>query len=234
MQVRQRALQSTRLSRAPRVLCLHLNRTQWSPTTGYPFKVHGHVAFPVRMHADHVCTLLGAEDHGPAAALNRSLLPPQQQQHGVSGSAIPAATSLPSPSSSAAAAPQETSQAAGVLCAQDSEGDPGASCDDSSRKCQHDDSNSRQGQVYYYLRAVVAHLGQQSNSGHYLVYRQHAGALSGMAGTCKMGSDGGGEQAHSCWYRVSDSSVAAVSEQEVLSCQASVLLYEMVHVPPAC
>eukprot|EP00877_Chromochloris_zofingiensis_P008696 jgi/Chrzof1/407/Cz01g14210.t1 len=109
-------------------------------------------------------------------------------------------------------------------------------------------------QLLYDLVAVVQHLGGH-NSGHYLVYRMlHTSqvgskdsmvqATAAVAATAtasvpsaapalpawytgssqSISSDVG--DANSCWVMVSDNQVTAVTVQQVLTCQAALLLYE--------
>ncbi|KAL6758482.1 hypothetical protein V8C86DRAFT_3134229 [Haematococcus lacustris] len=72
----------------------------------------------------------------------------------------------------------------------------------------------------YRLVAVVVHQGDAS-SGHYLVFRRVPGSSSGSGGR---GSSEGSDIDR--WCCVSDRSVRWAQEQEVVGCEASVLLYD--------
>jgi len=72
----------------------------------------------------------------------------------------------------------------------------------------------------YHLRAVLVHLGQGGGvGGHWVAYRRgvHCSATPAVAG---------GMQRLSGWYKASDQAVVAVSEDEVLACHATAVLYE--------
>ena len=97
--------------------------------------------------------------------------------------------------------------------------------------------NLRGGGMIYDLVAVVQHLGWSSASGHYVVFRRlrdprscahvlqpgvsGSGPARGACSAC-CGSGGGGGQ----WVRISDASVEAVGTDDVLRCDATLLLYE--------
>jgi hypothetical protein len=106
--------------------------------------------------------------------------------------------------------------------------------------------------VMYDVVAVVQHMGSGHSSGHYTMYRKVQAAsaaahtalcnkhVSGDAATeaaCQGVHGATAEQqgrqgsrlrcsSSSGWLRASDGSVTAVSEQDVLQCHATLLVYE--------
>jgi hypothetical protein len=84
--------------------------------------------------------------------------------------------------------------------------------------------------------AAVAHLGSGAGGGHYTVFRlcRPRGPLGPLAGAEEEGGSQEGrwgsqeaQEEEGRWFCCSDWSVEAVSEREVLRCEASLLLYEL-------
>ncbi|KAK8951981.1 Ubiquitin carboxyl-terminal hydrolase 27 [Platanthera zijinensis] len=92
--------------------------------------------------------------------------------------------------------------------------------------CQVEISSLRSSKsCMYHLCSVVEHYGRPG-SGHYAVYRKVASQLSsGTAGEIRDFVDGS-------WVYISDSNVRRVSEEDVLSAEASMLFYEKFDADP--
>jgi hypothetical protein len=165
----------TAIARAPRTLCLCLQRTGWG-ADGMPFKYSGHVSFPLMLDITPF-TVAGSTAAGA------------EEEDFLAQYASPAAAGSSPPASPRAAAAAEA---------------------------------ARQRGMEYDLVAVVVHLSASSAAGHYVVYVKRRQAAQEQRGQA-MGIQ---PRAVERWYRMSDHSTCEVDLGEVLSCQATLLVYE--------
>ena len=219
------------LVRPPPVLLLHLQRM--GNAKGRLYKIPNHVSFPLVLD---MMPYLGLTGELGAVGVKRNSSSSGSCAEDNKGASVDGASSGEGTSSGV------SDGANGCTFG----GSEGASCG-----MGNGDAGSKhkgQSQLLYDLKAVGQHIGGY-NAGHYLLYRrlvspraaQGSGTAVGAApdGTrgravlteCSASQGGlaelGGCGANKgCWVRVSDASVSSASPEEVLQCQATLLVYE--------
>jgi len=238
VRVRRPAVQHTSVGRLPQVLVLQLQRSRWDTSclTG-PLKVQGHIRFPLELHPADLQVL--QPPYLPRSLLQAAAAPAPGPQH------LDSHKSSGPPRSSATAKSCSCNTAGDVANCVGSLNADAVSCpclhtshglgfQAGTAACGHGapvDSNPGAKDYQqpphglqncsccsYSLRAVMVHLGG-GGGGHWLTYRRGITHQNCKGTACI-------SPAVSNWFRVSDRSVTAVSEVEVLASQACALVYQ--------
>ncbi|XP_058787665.1 ubiquitin carboxyl-terminal hydrolase 27-like [Vicia villosa] len=228
------ALKQLNIARCPRVLCIQLKRAHMIDL-GESFKLQGHISFPLILDmSSFMTTRLGVniQENVQSPPLNmqynkKSSLPNHSNVHseirmikssGIYGEAkeqIDADTLIGD--ADTLSSRQELDE---LPCSSSSESLHSKSQLQSIDKVDVACSSVSQDTCLYQLVSVVEHFGK-TGGGHYSVYRCVRSESSVVSGNCF-------NQNSMHWFRVSDSHVDAVSVDEVLSAEASLLFYERI------
>ncbi|KAI5384294.1 hypothetical protein KIW84_071344 [Lathyrus oleraceus] len=228
------ALKQLNIARCPRILCIQLKRAHMNDV-GESFKLRGHISFPLNLDVSFMTTRLGVnmQEDVQSPPLNmqhnkKNSLPNHSNLHskirmiessGIYGEAkeqIDADTLIDDVVISATSR-RELDE---LLCSGSSESIHSNTQLQSIDTVEVSRNSVSQDTCLYQLVSVVEHFGR-TGGGHYSVYRCVRSEFSDVFGDCF-------NQNSMHWFRVSDSHVDAVSVDDVLSAEASLLFYERI------
>ncbi|CAK8578901.1 unnamed protein product [Lathyrus sativus] len=204
------ALKQLNIARCPRILCIQLKRAHMDGV-GESFKLQGHISFPLILDVSFMTTRLGVNIQEDVQS------PPLNMQYNKKNS-LPNHSNLQSETRMIESSGRHELDE--LPCSGSSESIRSntqlQSIDTVNISCNSISQNT----CVYQLVSVVEHFGE-TGGGHYIVYRCVRSESSDVSGDCF-------NQNSMHWFCVSDSHVDAVSVDDVLSAEASLLFYERI------
>ncbi|CAI8619067.1 unnamed protein product [Vicia faba] len=229
------ALKQLNIARCPRILCIQLKRAHMNDV-GESFKLQGHISFPLILDASSfMTTRLGVNIQEDVQSLplnmqysKKSSMPNHSNLHSeirtIKSSAIYGeakeqidADTLIHDVVISATSRQELAE---LPCSGSSQSIHSNTQLQSNDKVDVSCNSVSQDTCLYQLVSVVEHFGR-TGGGHYSVYRCVRSESSDVSGDRF-------NQNSMHWFRVSDSHVDAVSVDDVVSAEASLLFYERI------
>ncbi|GAU19681.1 hypothetical protein TSUD_78060 [Trifolium subterraneum] len=228
-----RALKQLSIARSPRILCIQLKRVHMN-NFGESFKLQGHISFPLTLDvSSFMTTRLGVNIQKDVQSLPLNLqynrvnsLPNHSNLHseirtiGFSGIDGESREKIDADALIDDVVISSTSRQALLNefpCSSSSENTHSNTQSQSIDMVDVSCNPNSQDTCLYQLVSVVEHFGR-AGGGHYTVYRCVRSESSYVSG----------DQHSMRWFCVSDSHVEAVSVEDVLSAEASLLFYERI------